>query len=796
MSEVSSFPIQMLSFSKKGKEWRKSNLDWATGKLYGYYEPIRKSILHKKINYDLLNGDIHMDDIVQTFNPLDDDIGSIPDQIQHYPILNSKLNVLIGEESKRVFDYKVIITNPNAITEIETKKKQELLQELQELIESSSESEDEFKDKLQKLSDYYNYEWRDFREIAANELINHYWKENNWTLMFNEGFKDALAVAEEIYQCDIIGGEPIVKRLNPLKIRIFRSGYSNKVEDADIVILEDYWSPSAIIDAFHESLTNEDIKYIDNIKFASGESGVDKAGNIDPRYALVNNWYLTDNDKYYTKDGGEVYFNKDNIFYGGYNLPYDNFGNIRVIQMYWKSKRKVKKVKGYDPITGEEKYDFYPENYQIDPSLGEEETILWINEAWEGTKIGDRVYVNIRPKLVQYNKINNPSLCHFGIIGSIYNLNQNKPYSLVDMAKQYSYLYDVIHDRLNRLIANNMGKVVVMDFSQKPRDWETDQWITIMKQKQIMVIDSFNEGTYGSATGKIAGGLNNNSSRVIDLELGNSIANYIQLLGFIKENISEILGISRQREGQISSRETVGGVERSNLQSSHITEWLFLTHEDLKKRVCECFIETAKIALRGQNKKFQYIMSDSSVKVMNIDGNIFAENDYGLVVDNNANTQLLSQKLDMLAQAALQNSTLSFSAIMKLYSSISLSEKQRIIEREEQKRLEQTQQQQEEQMQMQEQQMQMQENIAQREMQFKVDEMQLQDELNRRDNETKLLIAQINQNTSSNDYVDNERNYNLNQQKLDETKRQFNENYKLEKEKVNILKNRNKNTNQ
>jgi len=37
--------------------------------------------------------------------------------------MNSKLNVLRGEESKRLFDFKVVVTNPNAISEIEDNKK-------------------------------------------------------------------------------------------------------------------------------------------------------------------------------------------------------------------------------------------------------------------------------------------------------------------------------------------------------------------------------------------------------------------------------------------------------------------------------------------------------------------------------------------------------------------------------------------------------------------------------------------------------------------------------------------------
>jgi hypothetical protein len=98
--------------------------------------------------------------------------------------------------------------------------------------------------------------------------------------------------------------------------------------------------------------------------------------------------------------------------------------------------------------------------------------------------------------------------------------------------------------------------------------------------------------------------------------------------------MSEVVGISKQREGQVSNRETVGGVERATLQSSHITEWVFITHENLKKRVLECFLETAKVAMRGRNLKFPYITSDISQRIMAIDGDEFAESDYGLIVDN------------------------------------------------------------------------------------------------------------------------------------------------------------------
>ena len=785
MPEVINLPPQQLPFSRKTKEWRKKHLDWADGKTFFNYNLVRKSVIHKKINYDLLNGKLHMSDLELILNPESTKSSFTPDKIPHYPIMNSKLNVLRGEESKRVFDFKVIVTNPNSISEIENNKKNELLQKVQQLIANTSQSEEEFNKELEKLSDYYTYEWQDMREIRANTLLNHYIKEYNIPLLFNNGFMDAVTVGEEIYQCDIVGGEPVIERLNPLKVRVFKSGYSNRIEDADIIIIEDYWSPGRVIDTYYDVLSKKDMEYLEKLPDHIGQSAVDSMDNIDDRFGFINTNMIGEE-----LSTDSFYFDPLNLFSESASnslLPYDIAGNVRVLRVYWKSKRKIKKVKSYDPETGEEVFNLYPETYIINKDAGEEEQIFYINEAWEGTKIGTDIYVNMRPRIIQYNRLSNPSRCHFGIVGSIYNLNDNRPFSLVDMMKQYNYLYDIIHDRLNKLMAKNWGKIITLDLAKVPKGWDINKWIYFAKANGLAVVDSFKEGNIGAATGKLAGVLNNASSGVIDAEFGNSIQSQINLLEFIKLEMSEVVGISRQREGQISNRETVGGVERSTLQSSHITEWVFMQHDDVKKRALECFLETAKISMRGRSKKFQYILSDNSQRVMNIDGDEFAESDYGLVVDNSQGTQELSQKLDMLAQAALQNSTLSFSSIMKLYSSSSLAEKQRLVDRDEraiQERNAQAAQQQQE----------SQERIAQMEMSQKQAELDQKEQANIRDNEVKLMIASM-QVEKDSDGIKEPEFSEESKANLKEKIREFDEKLKLEKEKLEFEKRKHKEDN-
>lgn len=788
---VVQFPAQQLPQSRKGKKWRKQCVDFADSKLHFNYNLIRQSTVHQRINYDLVNGKLHMQDLQLICNPDGLKADFIPTKIQHYPIMNSKLNVLKGEEIRRPFNYKVVVTNPNALSEIEENKKKELFQRLQQIVEDTSISEDEAKEKVQKLGKYMTYEWQDFKEVLGNCVLNHYSKEQGFSEIFNSGFMDGMIIGEEIYQCDIIGGDPVIEKLNPLKVRIFKSGYSNKIEDADMIVLEDYWSPGKVIDRYYDVLSTKDIQYLESYPHHFSQGATDEMDNWDERYGFVNYNMISDviaDSTLFFDPFGEYSETASNDL-----LPFDLNGNVRVIRVYWKSRRKIKKIKYYDSQTGEEEFTFMPETYILDDAKGEEEETFWINQAWEGTKIGQDIYVNMRPRVVQYNRLDNPSRCHFGIVGSIYNLNDNRPYSLVDMMKPFNYLYDIIHDRLNKLMARNWGKMTRLDLSKKPKEWKMEKWLYYAKTMGLFVENSFNEGEIGRATGVLAGAMNSNTQGVIDADFGNNIQQYINLLEYIKAEMSEVAGISKQREGQISNRETVGGVERATLQSSHITEWLFTVHDNIKKRALEVFLETAKVALKGRKKKFNYILPDYASKIIEIDGDEFAECDNGIVLDNSNDVENLNQKLEGLAQAALQNQALDFSTIMKLYTSASLAEKQRMVEDSEQRKQQEMQQQQQQQMQMQQQAMQAQQEAAQKQLEYN-------DLINQRDNETKVLVAEINsqaefavlqlKNHLTEMDMEEKENTDIQatKQKLMEEMRQFDSKIALEREKVALKK--------
>lgn len=729
----SGFPRQRLSYKQKGIKWGKQCVDFADAKgSLLHYSPLRNTVMHKKINYDLVNMKLHTEDIAYVLNPNNIKANFIPDTLQHYPTINAYLELIRGEAISRPFDWHVVVTNPNAISEIEEEKKDAVYQSLQSLIQDSSVSEEDYQKKLQEQSDYFQYQYQDMREVRANELLKHYVKQDDLSSLFDsDGIMDALIAHEEHYLVDIVGGEPVVEKLDPLKLRVYRSGNSNKTEDADLIVYEDFKSIGWVYDSYYDVLTKKDCEYLD--KIASGTVGDssddplwdDRNAYMDPR---VGN-DLVKNPHFFSALLGEY----------GYTpsmLPYDSEGNVRVLRVYWKSSRKIKKVKKYDFATGEEEFHFYPETYIPNKNLGEEEEVFWVNEAWEGTKIGTDIYVNIRPKPVQYNSMSNPSKCHFGIIGQIYNIGSVQSPSMVDILKPYAYMYDATIDKLYKLLESNLGKLTIFDTASVPDTWKVEKWLYFAKVNHIAIKNSFNEGKKGAATGKIYGAMNNNTAGVVDASVNTEISFNIELLNWLDSQMGKVCGITPQRLGQVSNRETVGGVERATLQSSHITESIFARHENLKKRVLECLLETAKIAMRGRKEKFEYITTTGAKQLMIIDGDEFSEHDYGLVVDNSQGTQLLSQKLDALAQAGIQNQMFNFSTMMKLYSTDSIAEKIRMMEAAERRNQEQQEQIREQEMRMQQQQIEAQ--AQEREL-----EMEQKDIQNQRDNDTRLLVAQI-----------------------------------------------------
>lgn len=677
------FPRQKLPFSKKNKKWRKDHLDWADKNSRLNNETVRKKQSQKKINVDFYNGKLHKEDVKLVLNPTNLDSFYVPDNLQHYPIVVPRINVLVGEEKARRFDWKVTITSPTTISSMEAEKRKEIQRKLEELL-TLSYSEEEIEKELDRFRDYLNFDWQDIREKRANVLMKHFIKELNVESKLSDGFLDVCLHGEEAFMCDIRNGNPVFEKLNPLKTYVIRHGYSNKYQDADIIVIDDYWSPGKVIDYYYEDLKSKDIEYIENFGVVNTGGGRELNGDlfkedIDDRegYEILRANLDLSIDEI---DNNFSNFQLNNNYF-------DTHGNVRVLRCFWRSYKKILKVEYFDEL-GERQVKYRNESYKADTELGETVTTYWVSEWWQGTKIGKEIYVDMKPRPIQYNKIGNPGYSNPGIVGRIFNTNEQKVVSLLDRAKIFNITYDAAWHRLMEMYSKWLGPLLELDKAKFPEGWGVTKTMYFAKKAGILVIDSFKEGKKGQSTGKLAGAVANTTGKYLQSDIANYINSNIMMMQTAVQQMDELLGIPKQRLGAVENRETVGGVEHAIRQSNFVTEALYKQHDEVKKEALTLLLETAKIAMRGNKLKLQYIGDDVINMIADIDGDEFVEEDYGLSVNDQADYGKLEQNLEQLAHAALQNQTIKFSTITKMFTSPSLVEIQRLIEKDEKEMME------------------------------------------------------------------------------------------------------------
>jgi predicted transcriptional regulator with HTH domain len=126
------------------------------------------------------------------------------------------------------------------------------------------------------------------------------------------------------------------------------------------------------------------------------------------------------------------------------------------------------------------------------------------------------------------------------------------------------------------------------------------------------------------------------------------------MLQFIKGEVDNLTGITPQRRGAIDNRETVGGVERSVMQSSNITEEWFSVHDNTKVRALRALLEAAKIAYKGKSFVKEFVLDDGTKQMLEFDYNTYREACYGVDVSNASDDAQVLQALKGLSERYLQ----------------------------------------------------------------------------------------------------------------------------------------------
>lgn len=722
----SAFPRQKLPLSKKGKKWQENCVNYIIGEgnvtsggnSTSYYGELQTY-------YNLYNSIFDEKDFKSITNPFKVEDG-FPATPHDFNIIRPKVDLLIGEETKRPLNFRVIRTSQEATSEMQEKEKQMILQYIEAAITAkmSPEEAQQFQEQLQsgeimppeQIAKYMDKDYKDIVENTAYHSLTYLREKLDLDNEFIKGWKDGLISGREIYYVGVLNAEPYAERVNPICFSYDKSPDLDFIEDGSWCCRKMRMPITEVYDRYYDKLEEKDLDKLEEMIGSTPGRNLGDRSPVDMGIQL------------------RIYDNP--IFEGsGKSL-------VNVWHCCWKSFKKIFYVTTTDDA-GQPQINIVDETYQ---PVGNEVSIEpdWIIEVWEGYRAGSDLYFGIQPIEYQHVSIDNPNSQKLPYCGAIYSNTNSKPRSLVSILKPLQYMYIVLWYRLELAIARDKGKVVNMDITQIPKSMNISpaKWMHYLSSVGVNFINPYEEGWNipGREGGKPA---QFNQITALDLTMSNVIAEYIQLMDKIEELAGTISGITQQREGAVSSSEMVGNVERSVVQSSHITEPLFWVHNQCKRRVLNMLLNTAKGAWEETGKqKLQYIFDNGERAFLDITPKFYYEDMDVFVSDTSKDLENI-QKLQQLIQPAMQNGASLLEAAEILTNDNFNIIKQKLKDM--QARQEQIQQQQQEaEAQQQQQLQQMQNESKQQELMLQEAQMDLQRYQIDQDNQTKIAVAQIN----------------------------------------------------
>ena len=722
----SAFPRQKLPLSKKGKKWQEDCVNYIIGEgnvtsggnSTSYYGELQTY-------YNLYNSIFDEKDFKSITNPFKVEDG-FPATPHDFNIIRPKVDLLIGEETKRPLNFRVIRTSQEATSEMQEKEKQMILQYIEAAITArmSPEEAQQFQQQLQsgeimppeQIAKYMDKDYKDIVENTAYHSLTYLREKLDLDNEFIKGWKDGLISGREIYYVGVLNAEPYAERVNPICFSYDKSPDLDFIEDGSWCCRKMRMPITEVYDRYYDKLEEKDLDKLEEMIGSTPGRNLGDRSPVDMGIQL------------------RIYDNP--IFEGsGKSL-------VNVWHCCWKSFKKIFYVTTTDDA-GQPQINIVDETYQ---PVGNEVSVEpdWIIEVWEGYRAGSDLYFGIQPIEYQHVSIDNPNSQKLPYCGAIYSNTNSKPRSLVSILKPLQYMYIVLWYRLELAIARDKGKVVNMDITQIPKSMNISpaKWMHYLSSVGVNFINPYEEGWNipGREGGKPA---QFNQITALDLTMSNVIAEYIQLMDKIEELAGTISGITQQREGAVSSSEMVGNVERSVVQSSHITEPLFWVHNQCKRRVLNMLLNTAKGAWEETGKqKLQYIFDNGERAFLDITPKFYYEDMDVFVSDTSKDLENI-QKLQQLIQPAMQNGASLLEAAEILTNDNFNIIKQKLKDM--QTRQEQIQQQQQEaEAQQQQQLQQMQNESKQKELMLQEAQMDLQRYQIDQDNQTKIAVAQIN----------------------------------------------------
>ena len=724
------FPDQFKTEKQKRDDsWVKNTMDYFSNKAYAEYVKNRDTFVK---NYDLMKGILRREDFLidepetKSFTDMLIEDVELPAYVKHYSIITTPVNELVGEISKRPDTFRVkAFDDDSQAQELQFKTdtlKAYVINQVKEQVMTKAamsgqevSMEDIEKITMEQVKDQLD-SYTSVAEKWANHVLTAQKADFNLKEKSEDAFRDLLISAREFYHIyednsklgfNIEVANPKNTWFLTTPDRKYISDPTGRAQGAYAAGTVEVMELSQIIESFPD-ITKDEIDHL--------RSSLQDYGLINVRESnLGNPNAVPGNDSiiYDTYDPlvlqtrmiieSEMKENNDGLKdFLGLTSNVSSFGyKYVVVRSYWISKKKIGKLIYTDEL-GNEQSVLVDESYKSGDMPSEISLEWgWINQWYQGTKIGPDVY-HVKPfKLLNYCPI----------IGTIYEVKNTEARSLVDLMKPFQVIYNVCMNQLYKLLEKEVGKVQLMSLRHIPipKDGDAqdalDVWEMEARTRGVVFIDDSPENLKGPSSF--------NQFTSLDLTRTQEIQARYTLAQQMKIECWELIGMSKQRMGSISASETATGTQTALAQSYSQTEPLFVAHEYVMGQLYQAIIDSALyIESSKPQSTLSYITNEGESAFVQVNGSDLKLRDLKVFLTNRPEDSQMFNELRQLSQALIQNGGTLYDVI-ELYSTKSMREMKKTFKDLRDRQMEQQQQQ----LQLQQQQQEQQGKIAQAQLQ-------------------------------------------------------------------------------
>lgn len=683
------FPDQFKTEAQKQDDsWVKNTMDYFANRAYSEYVKNRETFVK---NYDLVKGILRSEDFyqepeVKSFTEILTKDMELPSYVKHYSIITTPINNLIGEMSKRPDTYAVKAFDDDSRSE-ELAYKTEILQNYvlgnarQKIIESAAMQGQELEgEELEQMTmEQVKEELDSYTSIAekwGNHILTSQKVDFNMKEKAEDMFRDLMISSREFilihednsklgYNIEVINPKNAWFLTTPDKKWV--SDTSGRARGAYAAGVVQVMELSEIIEAVPD-LTKEEIDHL--------RTSLEDYGLINVRESNLGNPSVAPgigSIQYDTYDPlvlqtrmileSEMKENNDSLKdFLGLTSNVSSFGyKYVVVRSWWISKKQIGRLTYLDEV-GNEQVMLVDEHYKSGMMPTEIDLVWgWINQWYQGVKIGPDIY-HVKPfKLLDYCPL----------IGLVHEVKNTEARSLVDMMKPFQVIYNICMNQLYSLLEKEIGNVGSINIRRIPRLKDGDEqdaidiWEMEARERGIMFDDDSPENTKAPVS-------NTSVAKNIDLTRTQEIQSRYNLAIQMKNECWELIGMTRQRLGAVTSTETATATNTAVQQSYAQTEPLFIAHEYIMGQVYQAIIDASLFVESTKPvSTLSYITSEGQAAFVQVNGTDLKFRDLKVFPTNRPEDTQMFNEIRQLSQAILQNGG-SVYDIVELYSTKSL----------------------------------------------------------------------------------------------------------------------------